>query len=149
MLIVTTNQRFKHYCTMAIEKGVTEQEEEIIFYFPRFFGWSKTCIDMRHIKRRKPKGLPKWRSVKNLPANAGDTRDVGSIPGLGSILSWGTKYCCSYPCLENIVKRGAWWAIVHGVTKSQTSLSTCAHKHTYTCTYMKEIQKNQVTPQNG
>ena len=38
MLIVTTNQRFKHYRTMAIEKGVTEQEEEIIFYFPRFFG---------------------------------------------------------------------------------------------------------------
>ena len=36
-----------------------------------------------------------------------------------------------YSCLENFTKRGVWWAIVHGITKSQTQLSTHSHTKGY------------------
>ena len=58
--------------------------------------------------------------VKNLPANAGDVRDGGSIPGLGRSPGGGHGYPLQYSCLENPMDRGAWWATVHGVAKSQT-----------------------------
>ena len=58
--------------------------------------------------------------VKNPPANAGDIRDVGSIPGLGRYLAEGHGNPLHYSCLENPVDRGVWWARVHKVTKSQT-----------------------------
>ena len=47
--------------------------------------------------------------VKNPPANAGDLRDEGSIPGSGR---------SPEDSLENLMDRGAWWAAVHRVTKS-------------------------------
>ena len=68
--------------------------------------------------------------VKNLPANARDTRDRGSIPGLGSSPGRGHGNPLQYSCLENPKDRGAWWATVHGVKKSQTrrkKLSTHIH----------------------
>ena len=55
--------------------------------------------------------------AKNLPANAGDTRDAGSIPELGSSPGEGKGYSLLYSCLENLMDRGAWQAIVHGITK--------------------------------
>ena len=58
--------------------------------------------------------------VKNLPANAVDTGDMGSVPGLGRSSAEGNGNPLQYSCLENSRDRGAWWAIVHGVTKSQT-----------------------------
>ena len=58
--------------------------------------------------------------VKNLPANAGDVRDGGSIPGLGRSPGGWHGYPLQYSCLENPIDRGAWWATVHGVAKSQT-----------------------------
>ena len=60
--------------------------------------------------------------VKNLPANAGDIRDAGSIPELGRCprRGHGNPFQCS--CLENPMDRGAWQAIVHRVAKSQTRL---------------------------
>ena len=61
--------------------------------------------------------------VKNPPANAGDIRDVGLIPGSGRSLEGGHSNPLQYSCLENPMDRGAWWATVHGVTKSQTRLS--------------------------
>ena len=60
--------------------------------------------------------------VKNPPANAGDGRDAGSIPGLGRPPGEGTSNPLQYPCLENSIDRGAWWATVHRVTQSQTQL---------------------------
>ena len=60
--------------------------------------------------------------VKNLPANAGDIRDVGLTPGWGRSPGGGHGNPLQYSCLENPIDRGAWWAIVHGVAKSQTSL---------------------------
>ena len=62
--------------------------------------------------------------VKNLPANAGDARDTGSIPGSGRSPRVGNGNPLQYSCLENSMDRGAWRATIHGVTKSQTRLST-------------------------
>ena len=59
--------------------------------------------------------------VKNLPANAGN---VGSIPGLGRSPGEGTGNLLQYSCLENPMDRGAWWATVHRVIKSQTRVSS-------------------------
>ena len=66
--------------------------------------------------------------VKNPPANAGDARDVGSIPGLGRPPGEGNGSPLQYSCLENSKNRGAWWATksqtrLFGITKSQTRLS--------------------------
>ena len=58
--------------------------------------------------------------VTNLPANAGDARDVGSIPGLGRSSGEGNGNPLQYSCLEKSMDRGAWWATVHGVAKSWT-----------------------------
>ena len=66
--------------------------------------------------------------VKNPPANAGDERDAGSIPRLGRSPGGGKPLQCS--CLENPMDREAWWATVHGVSKSQTRLSDNAQHNT-------------------
>ena len=60
--------------------------------------------------------------IKNPPANAGDIRDPGSIPGLGRFPGEECGNSVQYSCLENPMDRGAWWAMVHGVTQSQTRL---------------------------
>jgi len=49
--------------------------------------------------------------VKNLPANAGDIRDLGSIPGSGRSPGGGHGNPLQYPCLESPVDRGTWCAI--------------------------------------
>ena len=56
--------------------------------------------------------------IKNPPANAGDSRDVGLIPGSEKSLGVGNGNPLQYFCLENSMDRGAWRAIAHGVTKS-------------------------------
>ena len=61
--------------------------------------------------------------VKNSPANTGDTRDAGSIPGLGRPPGGGNGNPLQYSCLKNPMDRGAWQATVHGVAKSWTQLS--------------------------
>ena len=55
----------------------------------------------------------------------------GSIPGLRRFLGKGNGYPFQYSCLENSMDRGAWWAAVHGITKSQTGVSdlTLSHFH--------------------
>ena len=58
--------------------------------------------------------------VKNPLANAGDTRDVGSVPDQEDPLEKETATHSSISCLENSMARKAWWAIVHGIAKSQT-----------------------------
>ena len=61
--------------------------------------------------------------VRNMSAKAGHVRDTGLIPELGRSPRGGHGYPLQYSCLENHMDRGAWWAIVHGVAKSQTRLS--------------------------
>ena len=60
--------------------------------------------------------------VKTLPANAGDMRDLGSIPELGRYPGGGDGNPLQYSCLEKLTDRGAWQAMVHRVTKT-------AHMH--------------------
>ena len=61
--------------------------------------------------------------VKNLTANARDSEDLGSVPGLGRSPGEGNGNPLQYSGLENSMDRGAWQATVHGVTKSQTQLT--------------------------
>ena len=65
--------------------------------------------------------------VKNPPANAGDARDLGSIPGSGRSLREGHSNPFQYFCLENPMDRGAWWATVHEVAKSEETLHESLH----------------------
>ena len=60
--------------------------------------------------------------VKNLPANAGDIGDVGSIPGSERSPGGGHGSPLQYSCLESPMDREAWPATVHGITQSQTRL---------------------------
>ena len=60
--------------------------------------------------------------VKNPPANEGDVRDAGSIPGSGRSPGGEHGNPLQYSCPENPMERGAWWATVHGATKSQTEM---------------------------
>ena len=60
--------------------------------------------------------------VKNSPANAGDVRDAGLIPGLGRSPGEGNGNPLQYSCLEGPTDRVAWWATVHRVAQSQTQL---------------------------
>ena len=64
--------------------------------------------------------------VKNPPGNAGDIKDLGSIPGSGRSPGGGHGNPLHYFCLENSMDRGAWWATVYMVTKSQPRLSNLA-----------------------
>ena len=79
-----------------------------------------SCLE-NHMDRRA------WRAtvhgvVKKLSASTGDVRDVGLIPGSGRSPGERNGSPLQYSCLENPMDRRAWWATVHGVTKSQTRL---------------------------
>ena len=70
--------------------------------------------------------------IKNPPANAGDTRDVGFISGSGRSPGEGNHNPLQYSCLENSLDRGAWWATVQGVaeeldTSEQQTTGTQGH----------------------
>ena len=65
-------------------------------------------------------GLPRWLSGKESACCAGDSGDTVSIPGLERFPGGGNGNPLQYFSLGNHMDRGAWWAITHGVTKSQT-----------------------------
>lgn len=67
--------------------------------------------------------------VKNPPANAEDTSDARSIPGMGRSPGVGNGTSLQYPCLENSMGRGAWQATVCVATESDTTKQLS--KHTY------------------
>ena len=89
--------------------------------------------------------------VKNLPANAGDVGDAGSIPGSERSPGGGNGKPLQYSWLENSPNRGAWGATVHGVTKES---DTTEHTHTHTHThphphigiYTNNIQLRSASP---
>ena len=60
-------------------------------------------------------GFPDGTMVKNLPANAGDTRDAGSAPGWGRVPGEGNGSPLQYSCQENPMDRGAWQAPTMGL----------------------------------
>ena len=67
---------------------------------------------------QREEGFPGGSVVKNPPANAGEARDLGPIPGSGRSSEKGNGNPLQYSCLENPMDRGAWRATVHGVTES-------------------------------
>ena len=72
-------------------------------------------------------GFPDDSAVKNPPANAGDARDSGSIPGLGRSPGAGNGNLLQGSCLENSTDKGAWWAIVQGHNESDTTEQMSIH----------------------
>ena len=68
-----------------------------------------------------------WCSGKNPPTSA---EDIGSIVGSERSPGGGNGNSLQYSCLENLMDRRAWWAIVHGVTKSRTQ-NDCACRRVY------------------
>ena len=81
------------------------------------------------------KGFPGGSVGKESACKAGDQ---GSIPGSGRSPEEGNGNPLEYSCLENSIDRGAWWATVHGVTKSQTRLSD------FTFTFHFHALKNEM-----
>ena len=76
-------------------------------------------------------------SGKASTANAGDTRDASSIPGLGRSPGVGNSSPLHYSCLENPRDRGTWWATVQRVTKNWTQLKWLStHARIYMCVCM-------------
>ena len=72
-------------------------------------------------------GFPGGSEVKVFACNVGD---LGSIPGSGRSPGERNGNPLQYSCLENPMDGGAWWAIVHGVAKSQTRLSDFTYSWT-------------------
>ena len=62
--------------------------------------------------------------VKNLPANAGDARDTGLIPGWGRPPGGKNGNPLQYSCLENPMDSGAWWATVHRIAEFDMTENT-------------------------
>ena len=80
--------------------------------------------------------------VKSLPASAEDIRVAGSNPGFGRSPGEGLGHPLQYSCLENPKDRGAWWAILHRVTKSLTRLKRLS---THACNWLFQNQTNYVS----
>ena len=75
-----------------------------------------------------------------MPAKAGDTRDEGSIPGLGKSPEVGNRKSLHYSCLDNPMDRGVWWTTVHRVAEEldmteHLGMRACTHTHTHTHTH--------------
>ena len=64
--------------------------------------------------------------VKHLPTNAGEARDMGSIPGSGRSPGAGNSNPLQYSCLGNSMDRGAWWTTVHDIAKGYGSQISAA-----------------------
>ena len=91
-------------------------------------------------------GFPRRHMVKNLPANARDAGDRGSIPGLGRLPAGGHGNPLQYSCLRKFMERGAWRATAHGVTESRThwmtkGLHACISMHAHNLISIKMLCK--------
>ena len=96
--------------------------------------WGRTESDMMKWLSSSISIIAWWISGKEFACNAGGTREAGSIPGSERSPGVGNGNSLQYYWLENSRYRGAWWAIVYGVAKSQTRLST--HVRVYIYIYM-------------
>ena len=86
--------------------------------------WSLRTVLNEHL------GFPAVSMVENVPANAGNTGDMGSIPGWGRSPGIGNCSLLQYFCLGNPMDSGAWEATVHGVEKE---LDTTERLSTHAC----------------
>ena len=97
------------------------------------------------------RGFPSGSVCKEPTCNAGDPRDMGSIPGLGRSLGGGHSNSFQYSCLENPMDRGAWQATVHRIAESDTTECACMHAqtHTHTHTHTHKICLRKVSCSGG
>ena len=92
----------------------------VVAYSEPWFWWG---VISRWVTLGTASQVTQW--VKNLPAGAGDTRDVGSVPGSGRSPGGGDGNPFEYSCLENPINKGAWGATVHSVAE----LNMTEHAH--------------------
>ena len=86
--------------------------------------------------------------VKNLPASAEDTRDVVLNPEWGRSLGEGNGNPCQYPCLENPMDRGAWWATVHRGHKESDMIEWLSTHNVYTGLVVTSFYSNSLNSIN-
>ena len=84
------------------------------------YSWGCKELEMTEKLNRSELNFPDGAEDKASACNGGD---LGSIPGLGRSPGEGNGNPLQYSCLKNPLDRGAWWATLHGVAKSQTRLS--------------------------
>ena len=94
---------------------------------PLGVGWAQWLFSN---KKNIAKVVPGGSDSKESTCGVGD---LGSIPGLGRSPGEEDGYPFQYSCLRNSMDRGAWWATVHGVTKSRTWLSDWLTNHFWDC----------------
>ena len=87
-------------------------------------GWRGRRENKKKLFRKK---LSRWHSGKESACQRRRGKRLGEIPRWGRSPGGGNDSILQYSCLENPMDRGAWWANVHGVTKSQISLSDWTH----------------------
>ena len=109
--------------TLVFLPGKSHRQRSLVGYRPWGCKESDTTEGLTLSLPQYKRGFPGGSVVKNLPANAGDT---DSIPGSGRSPGEGNGNPLQYSCLGNPIDRGAWWAMDHGVAKSQTRLSDWA-----------------------
>ena len=108
---------------------------------PSYHSYRITFHDENYLKLsfEIAQASPGGASVKEpAPADAGNMRDLGSILQSGRFPGRGHGNPLQYSCLENPMDRGAWWATVHRMAKSQTQL-----KQLSTQTYSGQLFRNQ------
>ena len=117
------------------------------FLISNFDGYLDAELDHRHqslelhFELQNILGFPGGSVVKNLPANARDIRDAGSIPGLGRSPGEGNGNPLQYSYLENPMDRGAWQATVYKVTKESDTTQQLNNKQK-----IAEIEVNDLPP---
>ena len=129
--------RFCGYYYVPIRLGCSVEYSE--FFHLQFLFCSKNLSNFSNEQSHHQGGAANWPGsycspsfedksyqvvleVKNLPANAGDIRDMDSIPDSGRSPGGWHGNPLKYSCLENPMDRGAWWARLHRVAGSWTWL---------------------------
>ena len=90
------------------------------------YGVAQSWTQLKRLNSSSSSELPKWAVIENLPANVGDTRDVGLIPGSGRSPGIRNDNPFQYSFLENSMGKGASQATVHGVANES---DTTKHAH--------------------
>ena len=121
-MIIIQNWRRKWQPTPVLLPGKSRGWRSLVGYSPWGRKESDTTERLTHTHIIRNGTSQVVLVVKNLPAKAGDARDLALTPGSGRSPGRGHGNSLQCSCLENPTDMGAWWATVHGVAKSQTRL---------------------------